>query len=239
MRPYAAAQQTGTRDVQCDAAAIRTAPRLGARAAVILDGIGDTASVRAWTQNAAPRLAYAAARRADAEAGLRAVYDRYAADPATQKAAAIVAVVTPGRSLTIAWAGDCRAYLLPPGGRAEQLTQDHNRRRVCNGNRHSITSYLGSSRTDQEVKDRFGHPAVESVTLDGARGRLLLVSDGTYEPYEDERVDIAAELGDGLPLPGAVRRLTRGAVRRSVLATRALDPSRIHADNATALLLDL
>ncbi|KOX34482.1 hypothetical protein ADL06_07325, partial [Streptomyces sp. NRRL F-6491] len=54
----------------------------GIRVYALLDGVGDTRTVRAWTRTAARRLARAAAGHGDAEAGLRAEYERYAADPA-------------------------------------------------------------------------------------------------------------------------------------------------------------
>lgn len=131
MRNYATAQQTGTDPIQCDATAVSTAPD-GTRAYVLLDGIGRSESVREWTRAAARRLARAASRRGDAEAGLRHVYNRYALERAPHgagpKAAAVVAVVTPGK-LTVAWCGDSRAYLITDG-LVEKLTNDHNLRRV-------------------------------------------------------------------------------------------------------------
>ncbi|MEV6653968.1 hypothetical protein [Streptomyces sp. NPDC051219] len=115
VRTNATAQLTGLRDTQCDATAVRTAPT-GARAYVLLDGIGSSEAVRQWTRTAARRLARAAAHRGDAEAGLRAVFDAYAAERAHgsggPKAAAVVAVTVPGRPLTLAWCGDSRAYLI-------------------------------------------------------------------------------------------------------------------------------
>ncbi|WP_241827113.1 hypothetical protein [Streptomyces graminilatus] len=99
VKSYAAAQLLGDRDVQCDATAVHTAP--GVRAYALLDGIGDTPAVRAWTRTAARRLARTAAVHADAEAGLRAERDRYAAEPdrvgdhGLPAAAAVVAVHVP------------------------------------------------------------------------------------------------------------------------------------------------
>ncbi|MFD0396192.1 hypothetical protein ACFQ3Z_45235 [Streptomyces nogalater] len=78
---YATAQRPGDRAFQCDATAVYTTPD-GTRAYVLLDGVGDTPAVRSWTRTAARRLARAAAEHADAEAGLRAEYDHYVADPA-------------------------------------------------------------------------------------------------------------------------------------------------------------
>ncbi|EDY43964.1 MULTISPECIES: PP2C family protein-serine/threonine phosphatase [unclassified Streptomyces] len=251
MRTYATAQHIGLRGNQCDATAFRTDPVSGARAYVVLDGIGDRPHIRDWVRIAAARLARAAARRLNAEAGLRAVYKAYAADPLRQdshtrryepSAAAIVAVHLPGKPLTIAWAGDCRAYAIQQGT-ARRLTQDHNLRRVyppCSahngGNRNIITSYLGDSSDDDSVRSAYGHPAIETATVPGPSGlRLLLASDGAYEPHEDS--------GHALPdfltgTPGeAARRFVNTAVETSLKTSE--DDGRQYADNATVLVADL
>ncbi|GLF99928.1 mucin-2 [Streptomyces yaizuensis] len=208
--------------------------------------------MRDWTRRAAVRLARAAARRGDAEAGLRAVYAAYAADPDRQdpytlsympSAAAVVAVTAPGKPLSVAWAGDCRAYLLRDR-LALGLTQDHNRRRVYpptashgGGNRNRITSYLGSSRTDEEVRERSDHPAIEAATAEVTGGsRLLLASDGAYEPHVDAGHDLFAEL-DGEPLARTVRSFVDLAVNKA--RTQLPPDEHRYVDNATALLADL
>lgn len=238
MRTYATAQLIGDRTHQCDATAVHTAPS-GARAYVLLDGIGSTDEIRDWTRSAARRLARSAAYHADAEAGLRAQYERYAADPDRQgpwarmpDACALVAVVSP-RWLTVAWCGDVRAYLLVRGT-VQRLTQDHNLRRVYpdngvhgGGNRNIVTSYLGNTDTDQDVKDRYGHPAIETVTRQLENSRLLLASDGAYEPLEDSLRNLADYLtGD----PGHAAR---------DFVQSAIDHGSGHADNASALVADL
>ncbi|MEU2487082.1 mucin-2 [Streptomyces sp. NPDC012617] len=258
MRPYATAQNTGTRDTQCDATAVHTAPS-GARAYVLLDGIGSSDAIRAWTIKAARRVARAASRRADAEAGLRHVYGDYAADPGRQdpyelrwmpKAAVVVAVAVPGQPLRVAWAGDCRAYLLVRGI-ARRLTNDHNDRRVhpptamypAGGDRNLITSYLGGVDDDEDLRRMFGHPVIESVTvpLDG-QCRLLLASDGAYEPHVDAGHDLYAELDDD-PLTRVAQEFVDLAVETSLRATVTAGQggvwSRPYADNATVLLADL
>lgn len=252
MRTYATAQLTGTRDAQCDATAVRTAPD-GTRAYVLLDGIGSTDAVRSWTRKAAVRLARTAARHRDAEAGLRAVYASYAAkrvsrDPyASQaKAAAVVAVTVPGQPLTVAWCGDSRAYLLSEG-KAICLTQDHNLRRIYpptatypyGGNRNVITSCLGNTDNDKEIVSRYGHPAIESTSRKiVAPCRLLLASDGAYEPHEDAVHNLYSELEEN-SLSGAVRKFVMKAVETSIKTSTAMDPSQVHADNATALIAHL
>lgn len=246
MRTYATAQQTGTDPIQCDATAVHTAPS-GARAYVLLDGIGRSEEVREWTRTAARRLARAASRRGDAEAGLRHVYNRYAAERAVTgsapKAAAVVAVVTPGK-LTVAWCGDSRAYSID-NGTAVKLTNDHNLRRVYpptdvyphGGNRNRITSCLGSIATDQDVMNVYGHPAIDSVTRYASSYRLVLASDGAYEPHEDGSYSKNAMVL-GTPA-SAARAFTAMAVERAVRASHALDPARVYADNATALVADI
>jgi serine/threonine protein phosphatase PrpC len=244
MRTHATAQLTGDRSAQCDATAVSTAPS-GARAYVLLDGIGSSDDVRDWTRKAARRLARTAAHHADAETGLRVTYNRYAADPDRHgpwarepEACAVVAVTAPGKPLTIAWCGDTRAYLLIHGT-TRRLTADHNLRRVhpptdvfpYGGNRNIITSCLGNAETDDEVNNRYGHPAIESATLHAENYRLLLASDGAYEPHEDAGHTLSDYLiGD--PAQAA-----RDFVKAAVAQARSVPTP--HADNATVLIADI
>ncbi|MEU1853931.1 protein phosphatase 2C domain-containing protein [Streptomyces sp. NPDC019990] len=252
MRNYASAQNIGGRSTQCDATAVRTAPD-GTRAYALLDGIGSSSEIRDWTRQTAARLAARAARRGDAETALRSLYDELAADPDRQDiylrrympcAAAVVAVAVPGRPLTVAWAGDSRAYLLRRGI-VQRLTNDHNLRRVYpptatfpdGGNRNVITSFLGSAFTDEETRSRFNHPAIESATEPVVDGdRLVLASDGAYEPHEEAGHDLVVELGYE-PLAPAVA----GFVDLAVRTARTARPEDEHhfVDNATALVADL
>ncbi|MFJ5890331.1 mucin-2 [Streptomyces californicus] len=250
-RNWSTAQALGLRNVQCDDTAVHTAPD-GARAFVLLDGIGDTDTVRTWTRTAARRLARAASRRADAEAGLRHVYEGYATHPDRQDrhrrrympgAAAVVAVTAPGRPLTVAWCGDSRAYLLTRGI-VRCLTDDHNLHRVYppsatypqGGSRDAITSYLGSVADDDARRASHRHPAIEAVTvpLDGKPCRLLLASDGAYQPHQDAGHDLYAELDDD---PRAAT--LQAFVDLAVATSTAASPEDPYADNATALLADL
>ncbi|MDI9829724.1 mucin-2 [Streptomyces sp. KAU_LT] len=240
MRNYATAQNIGGREIQCDATAVRTAPN-GTRAYALLDGIGTSDEVRDWTRRAAAQVAQAAAHRADAEAGLRAVYRRYAADELRQdrymrqympSACALVAATTPGSDrLTVAWCGDVRAYLLVDGT-LQRLTEDHNMRRLFpdGGSRHLVTTYLGAPYTDEEAKSQCGHPAIEATERRVTHARLLLACDGAYEPHEDTGADIAQLLG-GTPLQAARRVVADAVAAASVLTNRP--------DNSTALVADL
>lgn len=232
---YAAAQRLGDRLHQCDATAAHRL-RDGTRAYALLDGINDTPAVHAWTQAAARQLAQAAARHADAEAGLRAEQARYAADPARAArdhdlptAAAVVAVHTPGAQLSVAWSGDARAYLLLDG-LLHLLTEDHNARRY-GGDRNLITACLGAGYDDQETEQIWGHPAVEALRGRSRPGVLLLASDGAYEPPEDAGHDLADYLtGD---LHDAAERLVEDAIEHAHAYPGA------PADNATALITRL
>ena len=216
---YGAAQVLGDRTFQCDATAVDTAAD-GTRAYALLDGIGDSPAVRAWTRTAARRLARAAAVRANAEAGLRAERAHYAADPdrtvhhRLPAAVAVVAVHVPRGPLSVAWSGDARAYLLLDG-HLRLLTEDHNARRAYQGgDRNLVTPCLGAGHDDQETDPLWGHPAVEVLRGPARPARLLLASDGAYEPHE-----------------GADHDLPPNASSRT--------PSDPYADNATALIAHL
>lgn len=250
-RTYATAQLIGTRAVQCDATAVRTAPD-GARAYVLLDGIGTSEAIRAWTRAAARSLALAACRQGDAEAGLRRVYRRFADDPdrygphKLPGAAAVVAVTAPGKPLTVAWCGDSRAYLVGQGAIARRLTDDHNLRRVWpptamaeGGNRNTITSYLGAIEDAAERMDCFGHPEIESTAVPLDRpARLVLASDGAYEPCEAARYCLDTELGY-TPLTPTAREFVHLAIETAHDLAPAGTRTAAIADNATVLLADL
>lgn len=240
MTTYATATHIGGRSHQCDATAVRTNPTRGTRAYAVLDGIGSSDSVQAFTRSAAARLARSASLHGDAETALRKLQVRIAAEPERAdtwndlpSAAAIVAVYRPDRVVTIAWAGDCRAYHLTDAG-AVCLSRDHNLRRTVEehglpagfSNRNVITSYLGGPADDAEAQKAGGHPAVEAAEMT-SHGRLLLASDGAYEPLEDSGVSLAS-YATGTPKQAA-RRLVTSAVSRSGGTS----------DNATCLIVDL
>ncbi|WP_060902964.1 PP2C family protein-serine/threonine phosphatase [Streptomyces europaeiscabiei] len=234
MPTHATYQLIGDRSHQCDATATYT--HNDARAYVLCDGIGSSDEVRDWTRTAARRIARAAAHHANAEAGLRAVYNDYANEPERQDkyaryylpaACAVVAVTAPAKPLTVAWCGDARAYVLTPRGTLLRLTDDHNLRRVFQGNRNRVTSCLGATETDEERKAQYGHPAIESATRSAENCRLLLASDGAYEPLEDSARNLADYLIGS----------TRHAARN--VAAFAIAHAGPHADNATALVTDL
>ncbi|RNG27165.1 PP2C family protein-serine/threonine phosphatase [Streptomyces botrytidirepellens] len=231
------AQQLGDRAVQCDATGIYTQAATGARSYVLLDGIGTSTAVQRWTRTTARRLARAAATGGDAYWALLAEHARIRAEPDRQGysawmqpgAVAVIALALPGHLLQIAWCGDARAYLRSPDALIVRcLTSDHNQRRqkITRGetvearHRHVVTSYLGHSSEE---------PLIGSVTAP-AEGRLVLVSDGTYEPLEATGHSLAGYL-DGT-LGQAAHDLTAAAVQLAWASGE-------HPDNATALVADL
>lgn len=235
MRTHATAQLVGGRPRQCDRTAVVAAPR-GVRAYALLDGVGASIEVARFTRRAAHRVAALAARFQDAEEGLRAAYDHYAAHPAppdpsgdVPAAAAVVVVTVPGRPPTVAWCGDARAYLLQDGT-VERLTDDHNLRRVDGGPANMLTSCLGADATDAQLQRVAGHPTVESDTphLAHPAARLVLMSDGAYEPLEQSCVRLENVALTGAP-PDAAR----------ALVTLAVELGGIRPDNASALVADL
>ncbi|MCL3998817.1 hypothetical protein [Streptomyces lavenduligriseus] len=105
------------------------------------------------------------------------------------------------RRFSVAWSGDTRAYL-PLDGHLRLLTEDHNARRACDGgDRKLITACLGEARGDEETERRWGHPAIEYLRGPARPGRLLLASDGAYEPHEDAGHDLAGYLTGGPHVP--------------------------------------
>ncbi|MER7108858.1 PP2C family protein-serine/threonine phosphatase [Streptomyces sp. NPDC000229] len=232
MRTHASAQLIGGRTHQCDATATYT--HQGARAYVLLDGIGSSDEVRDWARTTARRLARKAAMT-DAETGLRSVHAVVAAERSCAAAwqirhmpaaVAVVAVHT-ADELNVAWCGDSRAYLQDTAtGGARRLTTDHNMRQVLLDlgrepgpySRNQVLSYIGDTEADPEI----------GTTTVPARGRLLLASDGAYEPIEDACLDVADFFLNGTPQTAA-RTLTAAAV----------DKATSRADNATALVADL
>ncbi|WP_128378534.1 PP2C family protein-serine/threonine phosphatase [Streptomyces cavernae] len=230
MPTHATAQLIGGRSYQCDATATYTIGKT--RAYVLLDGMGDEQEVGDWTRSIARPLAHAAARRADAEVGLRVFHAQVAEEraarglysPGEPCAVAVVAVVVPGELVQVAWCGDARAYVLHQGGRLERLTSDHNdRQRLLDmgmapgpGARHVVRSFLGYSGELPQIGAAIGPDS----------GRLLLASDGAYEPLEGSCRDLSAYLTGGV----------HEAARSFVEA--AIDHGSIRPDNATVLVAD-
>ncbi|WP_331748906.1 hypothetical protein [Streptomyces chartreusis] len=112
---------------------------------------------------------------------LRVVCDGCAADAVRQdfcfcrflpSAAAVVAVTRTGWPLTLAWCGDGRACLLQRGI-VRRLTEEHSLRRVYpptatfpdGGNRNVITSCLGGPATDEDARNEYNYPVIETSTV--------------------------------------------------------------------------
>ncbi|MEV7885229.1 PP2C family protein-serine/threonine phosphatase [Streptomyces sp. NPDC002817] len=231
MITYATAQDIGDRPAQCDATAVAT--ESGARAWVLLDGIGTTPEVQAWTHEKARVLARVAAVTRSPEAAIAAARtvsqsDGYEDEYRPPDAVAVIAVCTADGRLRVGWAGDARAYWMPTGGALEKLTADHNEaeaRRargetnIPPNDRHLITASL--RRYDgEEAEIGTARP------LRAQGGRLLLVSDGTYAPFEDNGIDMSVPLAQTTP---------RGAA--SALVRTAVSFTGKRRDNATAMVV--
>ncbi|WP_328638403.1 PP2C family serine/threonine-protein phosphatase [Streptomyces canus] len=241
---HATAQEQGGRSHQCDATAVTAAPG-GVVAFAVLDGIGSSDEVARFTRNAAHRLTRAAVRMRSAEAAVRQVSyeidadtDRLALDE-PPAACALVALLVPGEPLQLAWRGDVRAYAIRDDA-TEQLTRDHNWRRVQQDkgrpvdeyDRNTVTSCLGGANSAHEIEQVCGHPAIETATVDPEELRLVLATDGAYEPLEDFGSPLHAYL-TGFPA-GAAEDFVETAVSSS---SKFRLPHQV--DNATVLVVDL
>jgi serine/threonine protein phosphatase PrpC len=104
-----------------------------------------------------------------------------------------------GRSLSVGWVGDSRAYWLPDDAAPEQLTVDDSwaaeamalgvsRDEAENGpNAHAITRWLGADAPDPR-------PHTRSAALAGP-GWLLLCSDGLWN-YRSEASELSALMAE-------------------------------------------
>ncbi|MEV7123965.1 PP2C family protein-serine/threonine phosphatase [Kitasatospora griseola] len=232
MLTHAADQLIGSCSDQCDATATRATDG-GGRAYVLLDGIGSSPKVRAWTRAQARRLADLTARSLQPNEAITQVQREITAQPGWQDeapgACAVVAVTGPDQLLRVAWVGDCRAYVLYPDGRLQRLTTDHNGRTtfeaagwpVPRGARHIVTRCLAHPEGGERVEPEW------TAVHDRSGVRLLLASDGCYEPIEDAARDLKAELGGGAP-----------ADRAAHLVALAVRLAGERADNATCLVVD-
>jgi serine/threonine protein phosphatase PrpC len=128
-----------------------------------------------------------------------------------------VSALTHGRSVTVGWIGDSRAYWLPADGGGDRLTDDDSwaGQMVTSGamteaeaerhpNAHVITGWLGA---DAPTLD----PHVRTFTPDGA-GVVLVCSDGLWN-YLPEAAELAAAVPSAASEPlNAARSLTRLAL---------------------------
>jgi serine/threonine protein phosphatase PrpC len=231
-RSFGTFQQIGTRSHQCDATAARFTST-GEQIFVLLDGIGSNDEVQRWTRRQAMRLAAGCARLSWPQEALR----RQRVDNVHEygepsewgwdeppSAVAVAAQFADGQ-LEVTWCGDARAYLLVDG-KLTRLTSDHNARQAA------INEGREPHWSDRNfVHSHLVHTTGEigSVQLDVKRGRLLLASDGLYEPIEDKGLDLAADL--------ALFDDPRQAAEHLVLTAIAAGAER--KDNATCLVADL
>ncbi|WP_309317424.1 protein phosphatase 2C domain-containing protein [Streptomyces salinarius] len=240
---HATAQQQGGRSHQCDATAV-TAAHGGVVAFAVLDGIGSSPEVARFTRQAAHRLTRAAVRTHSAEAAVRQVsheidVERFHGAEDGPAACALVVLVVPGEPLRLAWRGDVRAYVIRDG-QVEQLTRDHNRRRVNQDkgrpvgeyDRNTVTSCLGDVNSADAIERFCGHDAIETATVDPEELRLVLATDGAYEPIEDLGRSVGKYL-TGFPAQAAAA-LTATAVMDARITRRPQ-----HVDNASVMVVDL
>ncbi|MFJ9521242.1 PP2C family protein-serine/threonine phosphatase [Kitasatospora sp. NPDC101801] len=230
MPTHATAQQIGPRSHQCDATATRATDD-GGRAYVLLDGIGSSDTVRAWTRAQARRLADLTARNLQPHEAITQVQQEITARPGWKVeapgACAVVAVTGPDQLLRVAWIGDCRAYLLYPDGRLQRLTADHNMRAEAEAAgmpvlwwyRNRVTRCLGHPDGGTTLEPEW------TAVHDRSGTRLLLATDGCYEPIEDAARTLSAELASLDPAERA-EYLVRLALRLG------------GTDNATCMVVD-
>ncbi|MBB4949558.1 serine/threonine protein phosphatase PrpC [Kitasatospora gansuensis] len=242
-----AAQSRGLRNEQCDAFAVHRNRASGVWAFVVCDGIGDDEEVAEFVQHFAPFLARSAAATGTPGHAIRLGRDAvpgWMESTGSWVAGTTAVVVTwhpTWTGLRVGWAGDSRAYAISPTGLGELLTTDHNlaqRKRSRNQpvgphDHHNLLSDLG-----------YGEIGELTVSRDRV-DRLLLCSDGAYQPMEETGGRLAGGFGaypatvlDQYPAKSAAGVLVSDAVERARTISRR-GPGDEHADNATALVVAL
>ncbi len=213
---------TGTRDgvaaVVCDGVSSSSRPEEASRIAA--DTAAATlAELRASGADPESAMRAAAARAGEAVAGLVAPASGETTQPSGGEppSCTFVSALTHGRSVTVGWIGDSRAYWLAGDGTAARLTDDDSwaGQMVASGalteeeaerhpNAHVITAWLGA---DSGALD----PHVRTLTPVGA-GAVLVCSDGLWN-YLPEAAELSAAVPSAASEPlAAARSLTRLAL---------------------------
>lgn len=181
---YAIAQHQGhRRRLHCDTAAVHVAATT--TSLVVTDGVGDHYDAQYAAEVAAPTAAVAAAASGSASVGLHAargaLADLYPEGcPPDQRGDCVIVVVAwRPATLTVAWAGDARAWRLGAAGLV-QLTSDHTKAAELEAAGHpaelvrSLRHIVTATATSGEI----GYHQVDLTEL--PRQRLLLASDGLH-----------------------------------------------------------
>jgi serine/threonine protein phosphatase PrpC len=210
-----AATGDGVAAVVCDGVSSSSRPEDASRIAADT-GAATLAEARAAGEDAEDATRTAMRRAADAVAGL--VNGTETTQPVGEPpSCTYVSALTHGRSVTVGWVGDSRAYWLPADGGGARLTDDDSwaGQMVTSGamteaeaerhpNAHVITGWLGA---DAPTLD----PHVKTFTPDGA-GVVLVCSDGLWN-YLPEAAELAAAVPTAASEPlEAARSLTRLAL---------------------------
>jgi serine/threonine protein phosphatase PrpC len=211
--------------------ALALATPAGGVVAVVCDGVASSQDGGAAAERAAAAAADSLAVALDAgswhaEDAARTAVDRARAAVASLDAPAesyrspsctLVAAVWDGELVTIASVGDSRAYWIAPGG-SRQLTVDDSwvqeqvsvgavseRTARHHAQAHAITNWIGADAPDVPCRVVGLRP--------GARGRLVLCTDGLWNAVPDA-ADIERIVTPGEPAPiEAARRLLDAALR--------------------------
>lgn len=178
----ATASRRGTREYNCDAAAIHRMPGTDVVAAAIVDGIGNNLEVARLAGIAAEVAARVGARKG-ALLGILAAAELVAAPAAASvdpDGVAVLAVAEPGHSTEIAWTGDARAYGWD-GKTLRRLTTDHTVGEYLRRNGGDHIELLARAHDDW-LRSSLGWSTIASVhEADTTAPLVLLTSDGVHD----------------------------------------------------------
>lgn len=235
------ATDQGPRPSQCDAVAVGRIPGTNTWAAALVDGYGTHPDVPAAAQGAALAAVRSALSGGSAPAALeaagRTLTGRNADGWPEPDAVGAVATGDDHGTVTVAWTGDVRVYILEPEGPTlRQLTDDHTegarlRALIAGGepvredpaeHDHVVTSTLGSLSADPA--------SMGTATHTGPWTAVVLTSDGTHDALEaDTLCRIVATSTDPADCAAELVAAARAADARA--RVRAVD------DNASAAVV--
>ncbi|WP_405674862.1 SpoIIE family protein phosphatase [Streptomyces sp. NBC_01511] len=203
----ATASRRGTRERNCDGAAIHYVPDSLVVAAALIDGIGNSAEVAEFARLAAEVAARVGARRT-ATIGILAAAELISAPAAAvvePDGVAVLAIAEPYGHTAIAWTGDSRAY----GWDGDTLTQRTTDMTVGEYLRHNGGGpiELLAKAHDNWIRSSLGRSSIATVHAAACADPLiLLTTDGVHDQLPQaelealvrEHQDAPATLADAI-----------------------------------------
>jgi serine/threonine protein phosphatase PrpC len=228
---YASAMDQGPRSHQADATGAHYYRPTGRYAWCVADGIGDDYDPADAAHRSAPLAAHVATIRGAAAGILAARADLnhfYEGAPRGQSGDCVMVTAcemseSVGGGFDVAWAGDCRAYVLQDGALV-QVTEDHTEGQEMRGWEDPYWSTIASGYDHIVTRSVAGDQPIASARITGSVDMLMLCSDGV------------SKVLDADALTPLLRRMVFGGLRARARAIAAEARKAGSRDNIAVLL---